>query len=182
MWFLWLNWRKSTFYPITAPNDSKCWPIMTSSIQEPAVSHCDVTMTNCFRVVSPGVSMDAFLAQWCWGQLNTSWFYIFVHCPFFFGPRVSTRGIASHIKKLQHSKATGIFNKIERNIRTRNYCHIVITLFFYTFCPCRARKQSPIIIKNNSWTLTITDVWWSIIHFWNMAYVNNSFEIPYSCL
>ena len=21
MWFLWLNWRKSTFYPVTAPND-----------------------------------------------------------------------------------------------------------------------------------------------------------------
>ena len=59
MWFLWLNWRKSTFYPVTAPNDSKYWPIVTSSIQEPAASHCDVTMTDCFRVVS----MDAFLAQ-----------------------------------------------------------------------------------------------------------------------
>ena len=64
MWFMWLNWRKSTFYPISAPNDSKCWPIVTSLIQEPAASHCDVSMTNCFRVVS----MDAFLAQWCCGQ------------------------------------------------------------------------------------------------------------------
>ena len=59
MWFLWLNWRKSTFYPVTAPNDSKCWPIVTSSLQEPAASNCDVTMTNCSRVVA----MDAFLTQ-----------------------------------------------------------------------------------------------------------------------
>ena len=58
MWFLWLNWRKSTFYPVTAPNDSKWWPIMTSSIQEPTASNCDVTMTDCSRVVA----MDAFLA------------------------------------------------------------------------------------------------------------------------
>ena len=71
MWFLWLNWRKSTFYPVTAPNDSKCWPIVTSSIQEPAASHCDVTMTDCLRLVS----MDAFLAQWCWEQ----WFNEFVN-------------------------------------------------------------------------------------------------------
>ena len=67
MWFLWLNWRKSTFYPVTAPNDSKCWPIVTSSIQKPVANNCDVTMTDCSRVVA----MDAFLAQWCWGQ----WFY-----------------------------------------------------------------------------------------------------------
>ena len=70
MWFLWLNWRKSTFYPATAPNDSECWPIVTSSIQEPVASNCDVTMTDCFRVVA----MHAFLAQWCWGQ----WFNEFV--------------------------------------------------------------------------------------------------------
>ena len=70
MWFLWLNWRKSTFYPITAPNDSKCWPIVTSSIQEPAASHCDVIMTVGFRVGS----MEAFLAQWCWWE----WFNEFV--------------------------------------------------------------------------------------------------------
>ena len=67
MWFLWLNWRISTFYPVTAPNGSKCWPIVTSSIQEPVASNCDVTMTDCFRVVA----MDAFLAQW-WGQLITA--------------------------------------------------------------------------------------------------------------
>ena len=70
MWFLWLNWRKSTFYPVTAPNDSKCWPIVTSSIQEPAASNCDVTMTDCSRVVA----MDAFLAHWCRGQ----WFKEYV--------------------------------------------------------------------------------------------------------
>ena len=64
MWFLRLNRRKSTFYPVTAPKDSKCWPIVTSSIQELAASNCDVTMTDCSRVVS----MDAFLTQWCWGQ------------------------------------------------------------------------------------------------------------------
>ena len=65
MWFLWLNWRKSTYHPVTAPNDSKCWPIVTSSIQEPAASNCDVTVTDCSRVVA----MEAFLAQWCWGHL-----------------------------------------------------------------------------------------------------------------
>ena len=64
MWFLWLNWRKSTFYPVTAPNDSKCWPTVTSSIQESIARNCDVTMTDCSRVVA----MDAFLARWCWGQ------------------------------------------------------------------------------------------------------------------
>ena len=62
MWFLWLNWRKSTFYPVTAPNDSKCWPIVRSSLQERATSNCDVTMTDCSRMVA----MDAFLIQWCW--------------------------------------------------------------------------------------------------------------------
>ena len=35
-----------------------------------AASNCDVTMTDCSRVVS----MDAFLAQWCWGQwFNELW-------------------------------------------------------------------------------------------------------------
>ena len=63
MWFLWRNWRKSTFYPVTAPNGSKCWPIVTSSIQEPVASNCDVTMTNWSCVVA----MDTFLGQW-WGQ------------------------------------------------------------------------------------------------------------------
>ena len=85
MWFLWLNWRKSTFYPFTAPNDSKCWPIVTSSIQEPTASNCDVTMTDCSCVVA----MDAFLAQWNrkfitaqWSTENTSCFDFFVY--FFF--------------------------------------------------------------------------------------------------
>ena len=64
MRFLWLDWRKSTLYPVTAPNDSKCWPIVTLSIQELVVSNCDVTMTDCSRVVA----MEAFVAQWCWGQ------------------------------------------------------------------------------------------------------------------
>ena len=59
MWFLWLNWRKSTFYPVTAPKDSKCWPIVTSSILEPTASNCDVTMTDCSGV-------GAFLAQLIW--------------------------------------------------------------------------------------------------------------------
>ena len=58
MWFLWLNWHKSTFYPVNAPNDSKCWPIVTSSIQEPVASNCDVTMTDCSLVVA----RDAFVA------------------------------------------------------------------------------------------------------------------------
>ena len=75
MRFLWLNWRKSTYYPVTAPNDSKCWPIVTSSIQEPVASNCYVTMTDSSRVVA----MDAFLAQWCWGQ----WFNEFVCAKFF---------------------------------------------------------------------------------------------------
>ena len=96
MWFLWLNWRKSTFYPITAPNGSKCWPIVVSSIQEPVASNCDVTMTV--------VAMDAFLAQW-WGQwsqhsgrpitflaLMSLLKHFFI---LFCDPRASTRGIAS---------------------------------------------------------------------------------------
>ena len=56
VWFLWLNWCKSTFCPITVPNYSKCWPIMTSSIQELPASNCDITMTDCSRMVS----VDAF--------------------------------------------------------------------------------------------------------------------------
>ena len=100
IWFLWLNWRNSTFYPDTAPNGSKCWSIVTSSIQEPVASNCDVTMTDCSRVVA----MDAFLAQW-WGQwsqhsgrprtflaLITLLKLIFI---LFCDPLVSTRGIAS---------------------------------------------------------------------------------------
>ena len=58
MWFLWLKWLKSIFYPVTAPNDSKYWPIVTSLKQEPVASNCDVTMSDCSRVVA----MDAFLA------------------------------------------------------------------------------------------------------------------------
>ena len=93
MWFLWLNWRKSTFYPITAPNDSKYWPIVTSSIQEPAARNCDVTMADCFRVVV----MDAFLAQWCWGQWTLLALISLLKLFFLFcDPRVSTRGIASY--------------------------------------------------------------------------------------
>ena len=41
------------------------WPIVTSSLQERAAINCDVTMLDCSRVVA----MDAFLTQWCWGQL-----------------------------------------------------------------------------------------------------------------
>ena len=81
VWFLWLNWSKSTFYRVTAPNDSKCWPIVTSSIQEPVASNCDVTMTDCSRAVA----MNAFLAQWNrkfitaqWSTENTSCFNFFV--------------------------------------------------------------------------------------------------------
>ena len=58
------------FIPSVLPNDSKFWPIVTSLIQGLDVSNCDVTMTDCSRVVS----MDIFLAQWCWGQ----WFIQFV--------------------------------------------------------------------------------------------------------
>ena len=85
MWLLWLNWRKSTYYPVTARNDWKCWPIAMSSIQEPAAGNCDVTMTDCSRVVA----MDAFLAQWNrkfitaqWSTENTSCCNFFVY--FFF--------------------------------------------------------------------------------------------------
>ena len=103
IWFLWLNWRNSIFYPVTAPNGSKCWPIVMSSIQEPVASNCDVTMTDCQRVVA----MDAFLAQW-WGQwsqhsgrprtflaLITLVKLIFI---LFCDPRVSTRGITNSYK------------------------------------------------------------------------------------
>ena len=40
MWFLWLNWRKSTFYPVTAPKDSKCWKML---------NYCDVIDTRADR-------------------------------------------------------------------------------------------------------------------------------------
>ena len=99
MWFMWLNWRKSTFYPVTVPNDSKCWPIVTSSIQEPVASNCD-TMIDFSRVVA----MDAFLAQWnrkfvtaLWSTENTSCFNFFVYFFSILWPpsRVSTRGITS---------------------------------------------------------------------------------------
>ena len=138
MWFPWLNWRKSTFYPVITPNDSKCWPIVTSSIQEPAASNCDVTMTDCSRVVA----MGAFLAQWCWGQ----WFNEFVKGTsvpiftsfgienssqhsgrprtllslisllklfffFFVTPRVSTRGIASIVNWTLGNKLKWNFNR-----------------------------------------------------------------------
>ena len=55
---------------------------MTSSIQEQAASNCDVTMTDCSRVVA----MDAFLEQWNrkfitaqWSTENTSCFNFFVY-------------------------------------------------------------------------------------------------------
>ena len=41
-----------------------------NELQELAASNCDVTMTNCSRVVA----MDAFLTQWCWEQ----WFNEFL--------------------------------------------------------------------------------------------------------
>ena len=96
MWFLWLNWRKATFYPVTSPNDSKCWPIVTSLIQEPNASNCDVSMTDCFRVVA----MDAFLAHWNRKFITAQWscFNFFVYFSNSVTPPVSTRGIASDIQ------------------------------------------------------------------------------------
>ena len=95
MWFLWFNWRKSTFYPVTAPNDSKCWAIVTPSIQEPAASNCDITMTDCSRVVA----MDAFLTQWNrkfitaqWSTENTSCFNFFVYFFLILWPPVFQHG------------------------------------------------------------------------------------------
>ena len=52
------------FIPSLLPVISKCWPIVTSSTHEPTAGNCDVTMTDCSR----GVSMDAWLSQWLWGQ------------------------------------------------------------------------------------------------------------------
>ena len=88
MWFLWLNWRKSTFYPVTAPNDSKCWPIVTSSIQEPTASNCDVTMTDCFHMVAVENSSQHS------GRPRTLLALIFFFFFNFVTPRVSTRSIA----------------------------------------------------------------------------------------
>ena len=56
------------------PMISKCWPIGTSWIYEPATGNCDITIV---------VTMDAFLPQWCWDL----WFKEFVKYtfdPFFF--------------------------------------------------------------------------------------------------
>ena len=72
---------------------------VTRSIQELAASNCDVTMTDCSRVVA----MDAFLAQWNrkfitaqWSTENTSCFHFSVY--FFFNfvtphPRVPRTGL-----------------------------------------------------------------------------------------
>ena len=42
----------------------KCWPIVTSSIQESNAIYSDITVTDCSSVVS----MDSFLSQWRWGH------------------------------------------------------------------------------------------------------------------
>ena len=123
MCFLWFNWRKSTFYPVTAPNDSKCSPIVTSSIQERAASNCDVTMTDCSRVVA----MDAFLAQFItaqWSTENTLCFNFFVYLFFnFVTPRVSTRGIASYTY-YDSSCRTSSFSHYTLPPGKRNYTRI----------------------------------------------------------
>ena len=71
MWLMWLNWQKSTFYPITTPHDFKM--LTYCDVIDPWASHtgnCDATITDYSR----GVFMDAFLFQWRWGQ----WFKEFV--------------------------------------------------------------------------------------------------------
>ena len=131
MWFLWLNWCKSTFNPVTAPNDSKYWPIVTSSIHEPATSNCDVTMTDCYRVVA----MDAFLEQWCWGQwfkrdqIVAAGYHEKCKRHYFATPRVSTRGITSYNKYVNEWRKRG-FTCIQFNFLFVIYDHIWILVHY----------------------------------------------------
>ena len=166
MWFLWLNWGKSTFYPVTAPNDSKYWPIVTSSIQEPAATNCDVTMTDCSRVVP----MDAFLTQWCWGQWFNDWKIIFY---LFCDPRVSTLGIASYNEYQIHtytlpklmSKITGFIELFwwwisnSHHTHTKdtvhnNWFHRIILIINMKFTPTPTPK---LLSKINGFTELL---WW----------------------
>ena len=64
-----LNWTKSTFHPSLNlslslcswfENVISCWPIVMSSIREPAASYCDITMADCSQLVSIGT----YLSQW----------------------------------------------------------------------------------------------------------------------
>ena len=124
---------------VTAPNDSKCWPIVTSSIQEPVASNCDVTMIDYSRVVA----LDAFSEQWCWGQ----WFKEFDQivaagyhekCKrlYYATPRVSTRGIASMFKWEMIwiggfvNYVSIVFNEINNNSNTNSGS----ILWEITFC------------------------------------------------
>ena len=54
MWFVCLNWHKSTFYPATAPDDFKM------------LTYCDVIDTWAGRWQL--WFMETFLSQWRWGQ------------------------------------------------------------------------------------------------------------------
>ena len=88
------NWRKSTFIP------SLLWMIQNVDLlwRHRYKSNCDITMTDCSRVVA----MDAFLAQWNrkfitaqWSTQNTSCFNFFVYFFFNFVTWPPPRGIAS---------------------------------------------------------------------------------------
>ena len=149
MWFLLLNWRKSIFYPVTAPNDSKCWLIVTSSIQEPAASNCDVTMTGCSRVVA----MDAFVAQWNrtfitaqWSTENTSCFPVFVYFFLILWPPVIQHGaslvyincVLVHIfydilhTRIHQKLTMAILFKRNRSIRLK-YISLIIIFGWHIF-------------------------------------------------
>ena len=75
MWFLWLNWRKSTFYRVTAPNDSKCWPIVKS--RSPAIVTSQWPIVPAWLLCTLSSMMLRKVILFC-------------------DPRVSTRGIANH--------------------------------------------------------------------------------------
>ena len=96
MWFLWLNWCKSTFYILTAPNGSKCWPIVTSSIQDTRAGHQQLWRHN-DRLFPRGYygrflstkMRTVITAQWATENISCFIFYLILW------PRASTRGIAS---------------------------------------------------------------------------------------
>ena len=70
MWFLWLNWRKSTFYPVTAPSDSKYDVIDTRAGRQQLWRHNDRWF--------PRGCYGRFLSTMVLRTMNTSCFNFFV--------------------------------------------------------------------------------------------------------
>ena len=76
LWFLWLNWLKSTFFRSQVPNLFQNKMLTYCDVIDTRGDHCLLWLHN--DRLFPMVSMDAFLLQWHWGQwVNTSVMPIF---------------------------------------------------------------------------------------------------------